>query len=47
MKGLRYRRYITRKKKIKKGDNYNKILFAIACINLITAIIGLMKIIFF
>ena len=50
LKGLRRKNYTGRKRKRKrnkKSNQQNKLLLAIAIVNLITAIIGLIKIIFF
>ena len=46
LKGLRRKNYTGRKRN-KKSNQQNKLLLAIAIVNLITAIIGLIKIIFF
>ena len=47
MKGLRQKRYARRRFRIKKSDTLYKLQLVIALINLIIAVIGLIKILFF
>ncbi len=47
LKGLRQKRYARRRIRIKKSDTLYKLQLVIALINLIIAVIGLIKILFF
>lgn len=47
LKGLRQKRYARRRFRIKKSDTLYKLQLVIALINLIIAVIGLIKILFF